>query len=116
MADGGDVLGNLPRSRPGTRSAKRTGGGAKRTGGGAKDARTKRAASSAGKRPATGSRGKPAAARGQRAGGRGAKPEPPMPGADPVGDAFRVAGKAAEAGLRVASGVTREVLRRLPRP
>ena len=35
---------------------------------------------------------------------------------DPVGDVLRVAARTAEAGLRAASDVTREVLRRLPRP
>jgi hypothetical protein len=35
---------------------------------------------------------------------------------DPVGDAVRAATGAALAGLRAADAVTREVLRRLPRP
>jgi hypothetical protein len=78
MDDGGDVLGNLPRTRPGRRSEKRTG--------------------------TTKPRPK------QRA------PEPPPPEPDPVGDAIRAAAGVAGAGLRVANGVTRELLRRLPRP
>ncbi len=74
------MLGNLPRERPGTRSAKRSG-----------DTRPR----------APADRPPPTAADG---------------GHDPVGEAIRAAGKAAETGLRVANGVTREVLRRLPRP
>lgn len=38
-------------------------------------------------------------------------PEPP----DPVGDAVRTVARSAEAGLKVAQAVTREVFRRLPR-
>ena len=80
MEDGGDVLGNLPRTRPGRRSEKR-----------------------ASPRSPVASRQK-------------AKPPPPEPSGDLVGDAVRVAGNAVEASLRVANGITREVLRRLPRP
>lgn len=79
MEDGGDVLGNLPRTRPGRRSEKRDGKPGQ-------------------KRPRT------------------PPPEPPEPEADPVGDAVRAAAGVAGAGLRVANGITREVLRRLPRP
>jgi hypothetical protein len=78
MEDGGDVLGNLPRTRPGRRSEKRA--------------------------------AKPKEAPRRRA------PEPPPPEPDPVGDAIRTAAGAAVAGLRVTHGITREVLRRLPRP
>ena len=80
MEDGGDVLGNLPRTRPGRRSEKRAGG------------------------------------RSQVAGRKKAKPPPPQPDPDPVGDAIRAAAGAAGAGVRVANGITRELLRRLPRP
>jgi hypothetical protein len=73
------LLGNLPRSRPGTRSEKRGG------------------APSAEESPAS--------------------PKPAEPAAgDPVGDALRTAARTAEAGLRTAGDVTREILRRLPRP
>jgi hypothetical protein len=72
------VLRGLPRSRPGTRSAKRA----------AADTPP----------PAT-----------------DAPAETPEPD-DPVGDAVRAATGAALAGLRAADAVTREVLRRLPRP
>ena len=73
------MLGNLPRSRPGRRSEKRSGTA----------------------RPS---------------------PSPPAPRTEPeraddaVGDALRVAARGVGTGLRVANGVTREVLRRLPRP
>ena len=73
------LLGNLPRSRPGTRSEKRD-------------------------------RTPPAEA---------APPPPERAGStagDPVGDALRTAARTAEAGLRTAGDVTREILRRLPRP
>ena len=73
------LLGNLPRSRPGTRSAKRP-------------------SEPAGKPPKQSSASRPT--------------EPD----DPVGDALRTAARTAEAGLRVANEVTRQVLRRLPRP
>ena len=76
----GGLLGNLPRSRPGTRSPKRD-------------------------HPA-----KPAP--------RPRKPPPPPPerDGDPVGDALRAAARAGEAGVRVASAVARELVRRVPRP
>jgi hypothetical protein len=79
MEDGGDVLGNLPRTRPGRRSEKR-------------DAKARQSAP------------------------RRQKPEPPEPESDPVGDAVRAAAGVAEAGIKVANGITRELLRRLPRP
>jgi hypothetical protein len=82
MADDGGVLGNLPNSRPGSRSAKR---------------------------PA-----KP----------RAAAPPPPASAAardqrnqsDPVAGALRTATGLAAAGARVANGVARELVRRIPRP
>lgn len=43
------------------------------------------------------------------------KPAPAASG-DPVGAALRTAARTAEAGLRTAGDVTREILRRLPRP
>jgi hypothetical protein len=82
MTDDGGVLGNLPNSRPGRRSEKR----------------------SASPRPAA--------------------QQPPAPGepgdgeaqTDPVGEAIRTATGIAAAGARVANGVARELVRRLPRP
>jgi hypothetical protein len=79
MEDGGDVLGNLPRTRPGRRSEKREG-----------QTETRRP--------------------------RRQPPPPPEPDPDPVGDAVRAAAGVAGAGFKVAGGITREVLRRLPRP
>jgi hypothetical protein len=81
MDDGGDVLGNLPRTRPGRRSEKRSS-----------------------------NRQSPAAARQEPP----PASQPPEP--DPVGGAIRAAAGVAGAGIRVANGITREVLRRLPRP
>jgi hypothetical protein len=90
MADDGGVLGNLPRSRPGHRSDKRT---------------EKTAAK--------------AAERAERSGAKVAAPaaEAKAPaGGDPVGGAVRTVAGVAGLGARVAGGVAREVLRRLPRP
>jgi hypothetical protein len=86
MADDGGVLENLPRSRPGRRSAKRSAPSA------AKAAAPRGAASSSQREPLV--------------------PEP----SDPVGDAIRLATSVAAAGAHVANGVARELLRRLPRP
>jgi hypothetical protein len=84
---GGDVLGNLPRTRPGRRSEKRE------------------------------PRAKPASGRQSPVAGRqGRGPAAVRDDADPVGDAVRLAARTAGAGLRVANGITRELLRRLPRP
>jgi hypothetical protein len=100
MDDDGGVLGNLPRSRPGRRSQKRD--------------TAARAAETAERRSAKAARpsGQTAAGPARR---RGAKP-PPAEGGDPVGEAVRLAAGIAQTGLQVASGLTREVLRRLPRP
>src|SRR5215217_7657204 len=76
--DGGDVLGNLPRTRPGRRSEKRTSSQA------------------------------PAARREDPAVAPG-RVEP-----DPVGDVIRTTAGVAQAGVKVANGITRELLRRLP--
>ena len=69
--EGGGVLRNLPRARPGTRSSKREPGGTSGT--------------------------------------TSARREPPERPSDPVGGAV-------SAVVRVAGAVSREVLRRLPRP
>jgi hypothetical protein len=93
MTDDGGVLGNLPRSRPGQRSEKRTGANAAK--------------------PA--SRPKP-----RKPAPPKAAPPPPSPAhepsADPVGGAIRTAAGVAGIGARVAGGMAREVLRRIPRP
>src|SRR5215212_8191664 len=94
MEEDSGVLGNLPRSRPGRRSQKRDAAGQIAEQRGSKAAQ-----------PPSHARGRPA-------------PAPPEPsgGADPVGEAVRTAAKVAGSGLKLADGVTREVLRRLPRP
>src|SRR4051812_5605770 len=111
MEDEGGVLGNLPRSRPGRRSQKR--------------ASDKTGLRAAGKRPADAA--KQAAAGAERRGARAARSASqerpaPAPAAkdttrdDPMGDAMRLATQVPLVGVRVAAGVTRELLRRLPRP
>jgi hypothetical protein len=105
MTDDGGVLGNLPRSRPGTRSEKRA------SAGGAAAAKAPRTAS---KRPGSAARRQPSAARRRRP-----KDEPGRPVGrrrGPVGEVIRGAAKAAETGVRVAGTVAHEVLRRVPRP
>jgi hypothetical protein len=124
------LLGNLPRSRPGTRSGKRDTSGsepaperkqaAKPGRGGRASAQTTGSVKS--KRSA-----KQAPTREKAA--RSAPSRPPTPAGKksiPVGVAddkrsssrgpLHQAAKVAGTGLRVAEGVTREVLRRLPRP
>ncbi|MFN2616831.1 MAG: hypothetical protein ABR581_06865 [Thermoleophilaceae bacterium] len=93
MDEEGGVLGKLPRSRPGTRSRKRAAG------------RPRQAS-----RPPEASQ--PAAT---DTAPRDAKPARAAD-ADPVGDAVRLALKAPVLGARVGAGITRELLRRLPRP
>ena len=82
MTDDGGVLGNLPNSRPGRRS-------------------TKRSVS-----PPPPSKSPPAPA----------EPAEPDAQGDPLGDAIRAATGIAASGARVANGVARELVRRLPRP
>jgi hypothetical protein len=100
--DNGGVLGNLPRARPGRRSGKRPAAAAERA------AERAERTGAPGARPAPGAGAE-----------RNARLRPETPSAadgDVVGEAVRAAASVAEAGLRVASGLTREVLRRLPRP
>src|SRR5439155_13478845 len=105
------VLGNLPRSRPGQRSAKR-GGGARA----AASSATRAKASTPSR--TSGAKRKPTAARKQAApASRRARPRPQQPSAqptaapgDPLTAAVRAAGKVAELGLRTAGSL----LRRLP--
>jgi hypothetical protein len=110
--DGG-VLGNLPRSRPGQRSEKRTGGTAAKAA--ARAERTESEAASprkaAAKKPAPPKQSAPPP--GKTAPRR---PEPARQAGDPVGDAIRTVTGVAATGARMAGGVAREVLRRLPRP
>jgi hypothetical protein len=119
--DDGGVLGNLPRSRPGQRSDKRTGPIA------ATAARAERADSEAAapSKKAAPRRSTPAgeANDGPKTASRKAPPasqardaQPTSSDGDLVGDALRTVTGVAATGARVAGGVTREVLRRLPRP
>lgn len=97
MTEDGGVLGNLPRSRPGHRSAKRS------------DPRS----GASGAKPAAGSRRTAGAARGER---HALPREQPAQTTGPVGSALRLAGSVPAGGARVAHELAREVLRRLPRP
>lgn len=131
MNDDGGVLGRLPRSRPGTRSEKRADTGQSPGQGGAKSrpaAGTARAAQSAEQRKAKASRPAKATAKGpagQGAGGRSGAARSPRPShsvppeprpPDAIAGAVRTGVKVAEGGIKLAGGITRELLRRLPRP
>jgi hypothetical protein len=125
------LLGNLPRSRPGTRSGKRDSTGSQPAPEREQAAKPGKVGGASAKKP-TGSvkstaPAKQAPTRPKAA--RNAPSRPPTPSGKsiPVGVAddkpkrsskgpLHQAAKAAGTGLRVAEGVTREVLRRLPRP
>jgi hypothetical protein len=104
-AEDAGVLGNLPRTRPGRRSDKRPAG------------RPAEAAGAAARKAETGDA---AAARTPRRGRRPAspaqKPSPEPRRRGPIEDAVHAAGSIAGAGARIAEGLAKEVLRRLPRP
>jgi hypothetical protein len=98
------VLGNLPRSRPGRRSDKRSGSTARAQKSAPPKKRATTTSTSARKpasrtRPAQAQRPRPAPAR-QSGGG------------DPLGQAVELAGKVAALGVRTAAGI----VKRLPRP
>ena len=104
--DDSGILGNLPRSRPGTRSDKR-GGGQKLV--------TPAAAST---NPSGAPKSRPKAAAKPAPKPRTPAPEPPRPqagpqGIDPVGDVIRAGEAIARSGLRVGSAIAGEALRRL---
>jgi hypothetical protein len=103
MADDDGVLGNLPHSRPGTRSEKRESSAAKAP-------RTSKPRTRAKPAPAR-AKERPDAERPQPAGS-----PPPQPSADAVTSVVRTAANVAANGVRVAGAVTQEILRRLPRP
>jgi hypothetical protein len=111
MTDDGGVLGNLPRSRPGQRSDKRTGRTAAKAASRAERTDSEAAAPAAGaaKPPKSASREAPPASESRDA-------PPASHAGDPVGDAIRTVTGVAATGARVAGGVAREVIRRLPRP
>jgi hypothetical protein len=125
VSDDPGVMGNLPHSRPGRRSDKRTsksspktGGSRKKSSGTSGKARPRAAsAKSAGAAAKSGTRTAPARASGagSRSTGAGTSraPSPSAArGPDPIGEAVRIATKLAGAGLGMAAGV----LRRLPKP
>jgi hypothetical protein len=136
MTDDGGVLGNLPNSRPGKRSAKREAGAgrpaktaaraaakAERSGTPAAKAASKSRKSAKPGARAAGAASPPKAARPKRAtalkergSGVGRAPVPPPPTEDPVGAVVRTAAGMTIAGVKVAGAVGREFLRRLPRP
>ena len=115
MTDDGGVLGNLPNSRPGKRSEKRN-AGAGRTA----KAPAQRKRTAAVKKPGSGDR--VVVDRDMRGKGRhdpvppAPTQVPPSPAEDPVGAVVRTATGVAVTGVRVAGALSREVIKRLPRP
>jgi hypothetical protein len=111
-AEGDGVLDNLPSSRPGRRSEKRSSGarGGKRAAG-RPAASTRRAAEDAERRGAAA-----AVTPGDETPPPAPSPDPSEKGGRPIGDAVRAAAQLTGAPLRIGVIVTREVLRRLPRP
>jgi hypothetical protein len=101
MSDDPGLLGNLPRSRPGTRSEKRASGSA-----------PKPAPAAATPKP----RPKAKPRTGAKVSNPRPRPAPEPQQGDPVSEALKAAARIAGAGARTANGVTREILRRLPRP
>jgi hypothetical protein len=106
--NGGGVLGNLPRSRPGARSEKRGAGEGSPAAPAAR--RPARRMSSPSGRGAASARGGQAPPR--RRQGATHTPPPPESSGSMLGDAARVAGRAARLGVDLAGGI----LKRLPRP
>jgi hypothetical protein len=137
MADDEGVLGNLPRSRPGKRSAKRDSGG-RPSKTASKAAVKAEAAGKAAAKPARASKparaktagakasgAKSAAAKPRRAATPKPRPDPvrqhatdpaPQQTGDAVANAVHAAATVAATGVRVAGAVTREIRRRLPLP
>jgi hypothetical protein len=131
MTDDGGVLGNLPNSRPGKRSAKRDAGAGRPAKSAAKAAAKAESAGKPAAKPAKKSR--TSAKPGRKAAGaaspkdgvdvnrdmRGQRmhdPVPPPASEDPVGAVVRTATDVAVAGVKVAGAVGRELFKRLPRP
>ncbi len=112
------ILGNLPRSRPGTRSNKRSASKSAAAPSAARKPATKKPSTSAKSRsPAAGAKKgaaplppevpRPTATTGPAAGG------PPVRNSDPVGDVVRAAEALATTSVRVATSLAGEALRRL---
>lgn len=107
MSDDPGLLGNLPRSRPGTRSDKRASSAT------AKPVAAKASPAKAKPPPP---RAQPKAKPRPKVANPKPRPAPETQSPDPVSEALKTAGRLAGAGARTANGVTREILRRLPRP
>jgi hypothetical protein len=114
MTDEDGVLGNLPNSRPGRRSAKRDGPAkAARSGPAKAKPRARRTTAVKGVDPGDAVRVDPV----MRGKGRHDPVRTPeTPGGDPLGAAVRTAAGLAVTGVKVAGAVTQELVRRLPRP
>jgi hypothetical protein len=107
MTDEPDVMSNLPRSRPGRRSEKRTGS---RSGkGGSKRTRVDGSGAGTGKPAARAQASRRQAVRSAAA---GSSPPEAGRGNDPLADAVRIATRIAGTSLGLAAGI----VRRLPRP
>jgi len=122
MSDDPGLLGNLPRSRPGTRSDKRASGVAAKPGSAkAKPSAAKAKPSAAKAKPRPKAKARSAAKPRPQAKARlkvanpKPRPAPERQAGDPVSEVLKAAGRLAGAGARTANGVTREILRRLPR-
>ena len=115
MTDDGGVLGNLPNSRPGKRSEKRTSAkpGARAAGKAGPKRAAQRKRTAAVKKAGSGDR--VVVDRDMRGKGR-QDTFPPPATEDPVGAVVRTAADAAATGIRVAAAVSRELFKRLPRP
>jgi hypothetical protein len=108
------VLGNLPNSRPGRRSAKRDGpAGAPRAGSAKAKPRVQRTTAVKGGGTEDGVRLKHDIG---AKGGHDPVKTPETPGGDPLSAAVRTAAGLAIGGVKVAGAVTQELVRRLPRP
>jgi hypothetical protein len=114
--DGG-VLGKLPHSRPGRRSEKRAAGRpAEAAGAAAEKAEAVDSAAAKPPKPRTRPR-QGAGTRTRRAAPPPRREPPPEPASrGPVEQAVRGVGKVAGAGLQVAGGVAKGIVRRIPRP
>jgi hypothetical protein len=128
MTDDEGVLGNLPRSRPGKRSEKRDLAGRPARTASKAAAQAEEGGKAAAKAPRASqprTRGKAGAGARAKA-GAAPRPEPdarqpadpprPQQSGDAGGGIVRTAATVATTGVRVAGAVTREILRRLPRP
>jgi hypothetical protein len=111
MTDEGGVLGNLPNSRPGKRSAKRD-----RPAKAAKKARSSKAASPRRRTTAVKGAGSDAPVAVDREYRGKVQPEPAEPSGDALGAVVRNSARLGLTGFRVAGALTQELLRRLPRP